>query len=144
MFPGNRAQKNVQRIKTVPAGRGHAAAPLSVTTSLSLCLPSSAQQAEDEEIPDDGGVASFPHVLLHALNLHLKHGTVQTRSVPAVIAAPALTASPVTSAGSVSPHPARSSALWFLYWDTLKAVSSVNIRQTSDLQKLTCAGSSSD
>lgn len=86
MFPGNRAQKNVQRIKAVPAGRGHAAAPLSVTTSLSLCLPSSAQQAEDEEIPDDGGVASFPHVFLHALNLHLKHRTVQTRSVPALSA----------------------------------------------------------
>lgn len=111
MFPGNRAQKNVQRIKTVPAGRGHAAAPLIVTMSLSLCLPSSAQQAEDEEIPDDGGVASFPHVFLHALNLHLKHGKVQTHSIPVFDRHPALTASPVKSAGSVSPHPARSSAL---------------------------------
>lgn len=41
-----------------------------------------ARQAEDEEIPDDGGVASFPHVFLYALNLHLKHETVQTCSVP--------------------------------------------------------------
>lgn len=61
-----------KELETVPAGRGHAAAPPSVTTLPSPCLPSSAQQVEDEEIPDDGGVASFPHVFLHALNLHLK------------------------------------------------------------------------
>lgn len=53
--------------------------------SLLPSLPSSAQQAEYEEIPDDGGVASLPHVFLHALNLHLKHKKVQTSFVPAVI-----------------------------------------------------------
>lgn len=59
---------------------------------------------------------------------------------------PVFTVSPVKSVGSASPHPTRSSALWFLCYNTSKLLAQCRLRggQRYNLQSPTCAEPSSD
>lgn len=143
-FPGNRVQKNVQGIRTVPAGRGQAAARVwpHVTVTVSAFISPTGGGWRDpwwwRSCFTSTCVSSCAESPSKAQN-----GSDKFRS--SCSHCPAFTVSPVKSVGCVSPHPARSSALWFLCWDTSKQLAWHRSGwQRSDLQSLTCAGSSSD
>lgn len=146
MISGKRVQKkSVQRRETVSAGR--AAAPLSATRRRChhLCL------RHPGGLRMRGSLMMMSRFICTRVSSSAEPPSkAQSRSdmfgsnfnVPC----PAFKVSPVKSAGSSSPHPTRSSALWFLCWNTSKLLAQCRLRggQRYNLQIPTCAESSSD